>query len=372
VVVAAVLGAQLSLSAIALGIRSSTTYRHRIKCVDRLLGNSALHRARASIYGAVAAHWLAGVRQVILLIDWSDLSADQRWHWLRASVVVEGRSVTLYEEVHPQRLLTHPNIHRRFLASVAKLLPAGCEPIVITDAGFRGTWFKAVTARGWGFVGRLRGRALVRQAGHAWTPATGLYKRATERARDLGLHEYAHANPVAVRLVLVKQRRLGRHRLNMYGKPRTGRTSTKCARRAREPWLLAVSPSLVHLSARCIARLYAQRMRIEQSFRDTKNVRWGQGLHSARSRSQQRLQMLLLIAHLAMFVQRLIGEAAKARKLDLLFTATRRTVRPEISLLTLARRIVLSACPSAWLDQLAPWAALPPLRAQAINACRAS
>ncbi len=372
VVVAIVLGAALSLSTIALGMRAATAYRHRIKCVDRLLGNEALHTARESIYAALAARWLIGLRQVLLVIDWSDLTVDQRWHWLRASVAVEGRSVTLYEEVHPQRLLTNPDVHRRFLGRVAKLLPPGCEPIVMTDAGFRATWFKAVAAHGWPFLGRIRGRALVRPAGGMWTRATGFYGQATERACDLGLHDYAHTNPIGVRLILVKQRALGRHRLNMYGQRRTGRTSTKCARRAREPWLLAVSPCLAHLNARSIVRLYSQRMRIEQSFRDTKNLRWGQGLHSTRSRSQQRLQMLLLVAHLAMFVHRLIGEAAKARKLELFFMATRRTTRPEISLLTLARRILLSASPSIWLNRLAPWAALPPLRAQAINACAAS
>jgi hypothetical protein len=369
VVVAIVLGAALSLSTIALGMRAATAYRHRIKCVDRLLGNEALHTARESIYAALAARWLTGVRQVLLVIDWSDLTADQRWHWLRASVAVEGRSMTLYEEVHPQRLLTNPTVHRRFLARVAKLLPPGCEPIVMTDAGFRAPWFKAVAARGWAFLGRIRGRALVRPVGGAWTRATGLYKQATERARDLGSHDYAHANPIGVRLVLVKQPALGRHRLNMYGERRTGRTSTKCARRAREPWLLAASPSLAHLSERSIVNLYAQRMRIEQSFRDAKNLRWGQGLHSTRSRTAERLQMLLLLGHLATFVQRLIGEAAQARQLELNFMATRRTTRPEISALTLARRILLSLSPSLWLDQLAPWAAIPPVRAQAVNAC---
>jgi hypothetical protein len=366
-VVAVVLGARLSLSTIALGVRSPSAYRHRIKCVDRLLGNAALQASRELIYAAVTARWLGGVRQVLLVIDWSDLTSNQRWHWLRASVAVEGRSMTLYEEVHPQRLLTNPDVHRRFLARVAKLLPPGCEPIVMTDAGFRAPWFKAVTARGWSFIGRIRGRALVRPAGSGWTSATGLHRQATERARDLGPHDYAHANPIVVRLILVKQRALGRHQLNMYGKRRTGRTSTKCARRAREPWLLAASPCLAHLSARSIKRLYAQRMGIEQSFRDTKNLRWGQGLHSTRSRTPERLQMLLLIAHLAMFVQRLIGEAAKACRLELNFMATRRTTRPEISTLTLARRILLSPSASRWLDRLAPWAAIPPLRAQAVT-----
>lgn len=161
----------------------------------------------------------------------------------------------------------------------------------------------------------------------------------------------------------------GRHRLNIYGWSRAGRASRKCARAARDPWLLAAARQLDHLSPDTIVRLYAQRMRIEQSFRDTKNLRFGQGLHTTRSRTRERLQMLLLIGHLAAFVQRLIGEDAKAHQLELNFMATHRTTRPEISTLTLARRILQSVSPSDWLDHLTPWAAIPPLRALATNAC---
>lgn len=369
VVVAVVLGAALSLSVIAMGVRSATAYRHRIKSVDRLLGNTTLHAARESMYAALAASWLTGVRQVLLVIDWSDLTPDQRWHWLRASVTVEGRSVTLYEEVHPQCRLGNPKVHRQFLARVAQILPAGCEPIVMTDAGFHATWFKAVAARGWAFVGRIRGRELVQRGAGAWMRATGFYQQAKERASDLGHYNYARSNPIGVRLVLVKLPARGRHRLNIYGRRRAGRTSTKCARAAQDPWLLAASMRLDHLSAPTIVQLYAQRMRIEQSFRDTKNLRLGQGLQTTRSRTRERLQMLLLIGHLAAFVQRLIGEEAKAHQLEFNFMATRRTTRPEISTLTLARRILLSLSPSDWLDRLAPWAAIPPLRAQAVDAC---
>ena len=369
VVVAVVLGAALSLSAIALGVRSATGYRHRIKSVDRLLGNAALHAVRDSLYAALAARWLSGVRQVLLVIDWSDLTPDQSWHWLRASVAVEGRSVTLYEEVHPQRRLGNPNVHRQFLARLAQLLPPGCEPIVMTDAGFHAAWFKAVAARGWAFIGRIRGRDMVQRGAGAWVRATALYGQATEQAHDLGQFTYVRSNPIQARLVLVKSPARGRHRLNIYGRRRAGRTSTQCARAAREPWLLAASTRLDHLAAVSIIQLYAQRMRIEQSFRDTKNLRFGQGLQITRSRTRERLQMLLLIGHLAAFVQRLIGEDAKAHQLQLNFMATHRTTRPEISTLTLARRILLSVSPSAWLDRLAPWAAIPPLRLQATRAC---
>jgi hypothetical protein len=357
VVVAVVLGAALSLSAIALGIRAATRYRHRIKSVDRLLGNAALHAVRAELYAALAARWLTGVRQLLLVIDWSDLTPDQRWHWLRASVAVEGRSVTLYEEVHPQRRLGNPKVHRQFLARVAELLPPGCEPIVMTDAGFHSTWFKAVAAQGWAFIGRIRGRDTVRHGAGPWMRATALYGQATEQPRDLGQHTYVRSNPIHARLVLVKLPARGRHRLNIYGRRRAGRTSRKCARAARDPWLLAASRRLDHLTAATIVQLYAQRMRIEQSFRDTKNLRFGQGLHTTRSRTRERLQMLLLIGHLAAFVQRLIGEAAKAHQLQLNFMATHRRTRPEISTLTLARRLLLSVSPSDWLDRLAPWAA---------------
>ena len=369
VVVAVVLGAALSLSGIALGVRSVTGYRHRVKSVDRLLGSGALHAARTALYAALAARWLTGVRQLLVVIDWSDVTPDQRWHWLRASVAVEGRSVTLYEEVHPQHRLGNPKVHRQFLARVAELLPAGCEPIVMTDAGFHSTWFKAVTAQGWAFIGRIRGRDLVQRGAGPWIRGTALYSQAGEQARDLGLHTSVRSNPIEARLVLVRLPARGRHRLNLYGRRRAGRTSLKCARAARDPWLLAASRRLDHLTAHAIVRLYAQRMRIEQSFRDTKNLRFGQGLHTTRSRSRERLQMLLLIGHLAAFVQRLIGEAAKVRQLQLNFMATHRTTRPEISTLTLARRILLSVSPSDWLDRLTPWAAIPPLRAQAITAC---
>lgn len=367
-VVALLTGGVLSLSALALALGAPTRYKHRLKSVDRLLGSIAVQAVRHELYAALASRWLRGVAQILLVVDWSDLTPDQRWQWLRASVVVEGRSVTLYEEVHPQRHYGHPQVHRQFLARVAQLLPPGCTPIVMTDAGFHASWFKLVAARGWSFVGRLRGRDLVRRGSEGeWVPIKSLHGQARETALDLGHHSYVRSNPIKVRLVLARRPARGRHRLNIYGRPRVGRASAKAARAAREPWLLAASLRLDSLTAQSIVSLYAQRMRIEESFRDTKNLRLGQGLEAARSRSRERLQMLLLIAHLGGFVQRLIGENAKARQLELNFVAQPRRERPEVSMLTLGRRIL--DAPPQWLAQLTPWASLPQLTAQARYAC---
>ena len=90
-------GGILSLSALALSLKTSARYKHRLKSVDRLLGNKALHSSRVGLYAELARRWLSGIKQVLVVVDWSDLTADQRWHLLRASVVVEGRSLRIVE-----------------------------------------------------------------------------------------------------------------------------------------------------------------------------------------------------------------------------------------------------------------------------------
>ncbi len=366
--VTGLLGAKASsLSAIALHLHGPTVLKHRIKSVDRLLGNTAMHRARQWLYHGVTEHWLEGLQQLLVVVDWSDATRDQRWHLLRASAVVDGRSITLYEEIHPQARYGHPSVHRAFVCRLAQVVPAGCKLIVMTDAGFQSPWFKLVAAQGWEFVGRIRGRVLLRlPAQDSWIAARDLFVRAKLQATDLGTATYARSNPVGVRIALAARPAKGRHRLTMYGKRRVGRNSAKSARSGREPWLLASSAGLQHLTASAIVALYAQRMRIEQSFRDTKNLRVGMGLEVARSRSAARLQMLLLIAHLAMFVQRLIGEAARTAQLELSLSATRNRRYAEISVLTLGRRI-LDVAPG-YLNRLRPWCALGLLNQQARTA----
>lgn len=168
-------GGITSLSAIALSLGGDTALKHRIKSVDRLLGNSGLHLARGELYRCVAQRWLKGLSPLLVVVDWSDLSQDQRWQLLRASVVVEGRSVTLYEEVHPQKLLGNAKVHRCFLQRLAEILPVGSEPMVMTDAGFHAPWFKAVMAQGWQFVGRVRGGNRVRLGDTGpWIPVRDL------------------------------------------------------------------------------------------------------------------------------------------------------------------------------------------------------
>ncbi len=339
---AAVLGSALSLSVLACGLGRRTTLRHRVKCVDRLLGNAHLGQERAAVYRSLAASWLSDLPQLLIVVDWSSLSADQQWHWLRAAVVVQGRSVTLYEEVHPRKQVGNRGVHRRFLARLAQMLPPTARaPIVLTDAGFRTTWFQLLAECGWYWVGRIRNRDYVRPATQQeWFAAKTLYRKANARARDLGAYEAVRSNPIACRCVLIKKPPRGRKRRYASGREQRNGQARKVARAQREPWLLTCAPGLAHLSAQAIVSLYAQRMQIEQQFRDTKNLALGMGLSQSRTRVGQRLQVLLLIAHIAELTKRLIGEAAKAQQMQLQLMCTNRTDRAEISVMTLAKRVI--------------------------------
>jgi hypothetical protein len=365
---AAASGAAVSLTGLALCTKRPTTLRHRVKCVDRLLGNTLLAIERQAIYAALARRWLSGLPQLLIVVDWSSLSADLHWHWLRASVVVQGRSLTLYEEVHPRTHLANFQVHRRFIDRLALILPPSAQPpVILTDAGFRNPWFRLLAQRGWHWIGRIRNRDFVRQGAHdSWFPAKQLYRRATAKAQELGIHETVRNNPLTCRLVLIKNPPTGRKCRYASGKERCNTAMRKIALRNREPWLLTCSPSLNHLGAQGIVNLYAQRMRIEQQFRDTKNRALGMGLSLNRSAGAERLQALLLIAHIAQLALRLIGEAAKAQQLELQLVSTGRRNRAEISIMTLARRLVANP---ALLRQLTdPWRHLRALRRQVTHA----
>lgn len=277
----------------------------------------------------------------LIVIDWSDLSPDRQWQLLRASVAVEGRSMTLYEEVHPQSCATSPRVHQAFLTQLAAMLPTGCVPILITDAGFRGAWFRLVNRMGWYWIGRIRNRDMVSPADvDTWAGCKTLYARATAKAKSLGQYNYVRNHPVPCRLVLIKRINRGRHSKGKLGKLARSTQNIKNARAQREPWLLAVSPKLDHLSAQAVVAVYAQRMQIEESFRDLKSERFGLGFSASRTTQKNRLGILLLVACLASFVLRLIGEVGKAKQMEFQFQSNTRRSRPVLSVISLALQLV--------------------------------
>jgi hypothetical protein len=228
-------------------------------------------------------------------------------------------------------------VHRAFLRKLKALLPQDAIPILITDAGFRAPWFKAVSQLGWHWIGRVRNRDSVRpQDGHTWVGCKSLYVHANARPRALGAYELVRSNPVGCNLYLVKRRKKHRVNKSVFGKRVCSNQSLKQGRAQREPWLLAASPSLAALAATEIVNFYAQRMQIEEAFRDLKCDRYGLGFELNLSRARERIATLLLIASLALLALWQIGAAAIDQGVHLQYQSNTRKTRPVHSVINLA------------------------------------
>jgi hypothetical protein len=311
-------GRRLTLMELARHWPGAQRVRAPLKRLDRLLGNRSVQTLRTHFYEA-AVKWLLRSERPTLIVDWSELKSDGRWHLLRAGVVARGRTITIYEEVHPEAKKSNRAVEATFLKRLHALLPRHARPVVITDAGFRVPWFRAVESMGWHWIGRVRHRTYLRALGaeatpNAWVCCKTLHRQATTRARSLGTIELTESNALVCRLVLVRRRSRGRMERTRFGtRARSGR-SAKMVRSAKEPWLLATSGSLGGVSAAAIVTRYARRMQIEQSFRDLKSHRYGCGFEDTLTRSAERLEMLLLIHMLASLMAWLVGITATANR----------------------------------------------------------
>jgi len=326
----------LTLVRMSRALTTKTSLRHRIKCCDRLLSNPHLQAEKITVYRALS-HGVLGNQRVAIIIDWSDLTADGSAHLLRAAVMVKGRAFVVYEEVHSRKDYGSQRVHRRFLVKLRSVLPKGCQPILVTDAGFRSTWFQIANELKYEWIGRIRNRDMVRElGGEQWNGCKTWYPHANSRPRVLGQFEYARSNPVACRLVAFKKGPKHRHRRTAFGANSRSTSSLKNRAAQIEPWLLAVSPGLDALGAKTITAMYAGRMQIEQTFRDVKNSKWGMGLSNSLTRDPQRLAILLLLAALLSYALWLIGLAAAQTGYTVGY-GSRKKAPTTLSILSLAR-----------------------------------
>lgn len=301
---ALVRGGRLTLTAIGRHLRSDTAPKHRIKRIDRLLGNPHMHREILLWYSALTQRLMRGCRRPIVLIDWTQTVG--RFDALVAAVPFLGRAIPIYAEVHPHSLFTNRKVHQRFLIRLELVLPRGARPIIVADAGFKTPFFNAITERGWDFVIRLRGRGVLKERGmgrrrRAKMPYREAHALAVDTPQSLGeWAPYAAGKTWLVKIVLgMRPRRASRPNEPHY------------ERSALEPWLLATT--LSEAPARVVA-IYAMRMQIEEMFRDTKSARLGWALEHSASRDPHRQAVLVLIASIALATTLLTGAAIEEQK----------------------------------------------------------
>jgi hypothetical protein len=354
VVQAVINSGKLSLTSLGRAIAARTSPKHGIKRIDRLLGNYRLHAERVVFFRAIARRVLGGTRRPVLLVDWTSVT-PKLWA-LVAAVAFEGRALVVYAETHPIARYMKPEVQGEFLRKLQWVLPGGCIPIVVTDAGFRSPWMNAVARLGWDYIGRIRHGKLHHIKSKTWMGFGVLWRRIRTVPTDLGHFELGVRTQYPCRLVGLRKR--DGVRMPTTPKARGFRLDKGPARQRRtalEPWTLATS---LDGPSSDVVGYYQQRMQIEETFRDTKSSRFGISLDHARTASTERADVLLLLAAFAHLVSMLIGIAAESLQLHLRHQANTVKTRRVLSLVMLGRLVANSRGRHPRLKWRAAWDSL--------------
>lgn len=298
-------GGRLSPATIGRVLSGEALPKHGIKRVDRLLGNPKMVGDRLFFFLAIAHRLLRGCARPVILVDWTQ--AGGQHVALVAAVPIGGRALPILVEVHPLKKLGNTAIERRFLCTLKSIVPTECRSVVVSDAGFKGPFFDAVLEQGWDFVGRIRGTTKAVSSVGETISKEQFYARASVIPTELGSFGLFVRQQIPCRLVLVRKRR----RPGPKRPPPSCKEEREKRQAALDPWLLATS--LPDGDAASIVAIYARRMQIEETFRDTKNHRFGWSLGDVRLSTPQRTAVLLTLAAVAFLVVTLIGMTAERR-----------------------------------------------------------
>lgn len=284
--------ASVSISAIGMGlaVNDGLNAKHAIKQVDRLLSNEKFDLETSS--GDWVCFAVAHRSSIVVAMDWTEFDRDDQSTIAISLVTKHGRATPLvWRTVRKSELKDQRNAHEDALVrQLLSCLPPAVRVTLLADRGFGDqAFYKFLADEGVDFVIRFRGDILVTddrgrtQSAADWLSPTGRAKLLRQAA--------VTGDRTAVGAVVVVH-----------------------DKKMKEPWCLATS--LGDAKAREVINLYAQRFKIEETFRDQKDPRFGFGLSQVRIGNPLRRDRLLFICALAHSLLTLLGGAGERVGLD--------------------------------------------------------
>lgn len=231
-------------------------------------------------------------------------------------------------------------IQNAFLDQMAAAIDKEKQVIIVTDAGFRSSWFQRIRYLGWNFFGRVRGSLYIQIIGdEKWQMAQDMTSAAKPCYLEFGPLARNASRDCLGYFYTVHKRASGRKSSQRFPK-----TDRMYSRNAREPWQLFTS--LTGYKPREIVKIYSRRMKIEQNFRDEKSERYGLGLRASKSRGEMRISVLFLIATLYSIIMWLTGYYPESKGINRWFQANSDKLRRVLSYLTLSENVLRQ---STWI-----------------------
>lgn len=299
---------KLSLTSIARSLDNDTEIKHRVKKVDRLLGNEKLYRELGDIYSGLSAYVFQYISQdlsIPVIIDLCYLKDTHDIQMLSAEVATQGRSIPIYREVFGINQLK--GRAESFMINLKKYLPSDRKALIIMDAGFGDDWFEAIEAQDCYWLVRARGKKFIKLPEEEdWLDARKLYEKAGTRGKNYSGAFITKKNPRACRVILKKGVTTSKRKRPEKLPRGYNSANGNYQRLAKEPWVLATNLPEEYKTAQVI-NYYKKRMQIEESFRDIKSHQFGLGGRYVRTRCVYRWAVMMLLAAIAQITLWIIG-----------------------------------------------------------------
>jgi DDE family transposase len=269
------------VAAIGRHVPGPAFVKHKIKRADRFLGNG---RVDLAVLSEALLSWATvNGSRLLLALDWTDLPQGKKM--LSLSVPSRGRALPVHLRVVDERRMwkSQNSLEEGLIKELLTLLPFGTKPVLLADRGFgRTRLMQQLKSWGISFVLRVQGVAIVRSEGRK----RRLQTIPLQRGQTVWLRHvlYRDQEPVEVNVVLTWRRRM------------------------KESWSLVTD--LEEPPQRIIA-LYGRRMQIEETFRDTKSVRWGFRFRHVRLSTCERYERLMMVLMLAYLFLMAVGAQAE-------------------------------------------------------------
>jgi hypothetical protein len=277
---------RVTLAALGRRLAGTALCKHKIKRVDRFLGNHRVHVADA-MQGLIARLTRRRDRPLLVALDWVEV---RNFHTLMAAAVFGGRAVPLLWASYPEWELhkSQNNLEEGLLRLLRTLVPDRVEVVVLADRGFgRAELARTCRQLGLHFVLRIKPDVGVRHP--RWHGLLKDYPVRKGIRRVLRDAAYRLSNPVTVHVVIRWKKGLPAQR--------------------DEPWFLITD---LPGNAVQLTELYGRRMTVEELFRDGKSLRNGWALRLTQITKATRLDRLLLVLALAYWL--LVGLGLLARQ----------------------------------------------------------
>ena len=266
--------------------------KHRIKRVDRFLGNGQLELLEIS---RILFNVLRGrENRPLVLVDWTDRHDFEQ---LVLSITKDGRSLPFHaitiKSTHfkPETDGVNIQAEQEILRQLHEMCPPNVSPIIIGDRGFGNErWISDIQNWGWSFVQRISKQHYVETEHHIGTiPELGI--RRGYRPKDWGWGTMGDNK---------EEQKTRFHLVTVYD------------RDADEPWYLITN--IQDIKPEKVVRLYRKRMWTEAMFRDLKNRKWGLGLDEVKLKTIERTDVHFMIIIIAYILLCAIGAIAEAHR----------------------------------------------------------